>query len=110
MRSLALVTFCAFACAALAARADTPPLRHLVYSFSYQSRQNGTVTNDPGVGGRSTYNGNLDDMGTITVDVLREAPDRGLVVVVSEKANYVRSAAPVTCAVYGNTTVVCDQS
>jgi hypothetical protein len=110
MRSLALVTFCAFGCAAPAAQADTPPLRHLVYSFSYQSRQQGTKTNDPGEGSGSSYNGNLDDMGTITVDVLREAPDRGLVVVVSEKANYVRNAAPVTCAVYGNTTVVCDQS
>jgi hypothetical protein len=110
MRSLALVTFFAFGCAALAARADTPPLRHLVYSFTYQSRQHGTKTNDPGEGSGSSYNGNLDDKGTITVDVLREAKDRGLVVVVSEKANYVRSAAPVTCAVYGNTTVICDQS
>ncbi len=102
--------FCAFGCAALAAAADTPPLRHLVYAFSYQSRQRGLKTNDPGEGSGSGYNGNLDDKGTITVDVLREAQDRGLVVVVSEQADYVRSAAPATCAVYGNTTVICDQS
>jgi hypothetical protein len=102
--------FCAFGCAALAAAADTPPLRHLVYAFSYQSRQRGLKTNDPGEGSGSGYGGNLDDKGTVTVDVLREAKDRGLVVVVSEQADYVRSAAPVTCAVYGNTTVICDQS
>jgi hypothetical protein len=110
MRPLALVTFCAFGGAALAASADTPPLRHLVYAFSYQSRQHGLKTNDPGEGSGRGYGGNLDDKGTITVDVLREAKDRGLVVVVSEQADYVRSATPATCAVYGNTTVICGQN
>ncbi len=110
MRPLALVAFCAFGCAALAARADTPPLRHLVYAFSFESNQHGAVTNDPGSTGARSYNGNLGDKGTITVDVLSEAQDRGLVVVVSEQADYTRNAAPVKCAVYGNTNVFCDPS
>jgi hypothetical protein len=97
-------------CAAAIARADTPaPLRHLVYSFTYEARQSGTVPNEPGSTGNRSYNGSLDDKGTITVDVLREAPDRGLVVVVSEQGDY-RKGAAATCAVYGNTEVVCDPS
>jgi hypothetical protein len=91
-----------------AARADTPPLRHLVYSFTYSSRQAGAVGNDPGTTGNSTYTGKLDDKGTMSVDVLREAADRGLVVVVSERGEGTRRAEAATCAVYGNTTVVCD--
>jgi hypothetical protein len=91
------------------ALAGTPsPLRHLVYAFTYQSNQHGAVSNDPGTSGARSYNGTLGDRGTITVDVLREAPDRGLVVVVSEQGEATRSASPVTCAVYGNTTVACD--
>jgi len=99
-----------FVCAPATARAETPaPLRHLVYSFTYEARQNGTVPNEPGTSGNRSYNGTLDDKGTITVDVLREAPDRGLVVVVSEQGDY-RKGAAATCAVYGNTEVVCDPS
>lgn len=109
MRTLAVVAVLAFSCTDVAARADTPPvLRHLVYSFTYESRQHGDVPNDPGTTGNRSYNGKLDDMGTITVDVLREAPDRGLVVIVSEQGQNTRRASPTTCAVYGNTTVACD--
>jgi hypothetical protein len=90
--------------------ADAAPLRHLVYSFTYESKQNGTVPNDPGSTGKRTYSGKLGDRGTITVDVLREAPDRGLVVVVSEQGEDTRSGSSATCAVYGNTQVVCDPS
>ena len=98
--------------AALAAAmvADAPPLRHLVYSFTYGSRQHGAVSNDPGTSGASSYTGKLDDRGTMTVDVLREAPDRGLVLVVSEQGEGARRSAAATCAVYGNTTVICDKS
>jgi hypothetical protein len=98
--------------AALAAAmvADAPPLRHLVYSFTYESRQHGAVSNDPGTSGASSYTGKLDDRGTMTVDVLREAPDRGLVLVVSEQGEGARRSAAATCAVYGNTTVICDKS
>lgn len=90
--------------------ADAAPLRRLVYSFTYESKQSGTVTNDPGTSGARTYTGNLADHGTIAVDILREAPDRGLVVVVSEQGSDTRNAAAVTCAVYGNTLVACDPS
>lgn len=90
--------------------ADAAPLRHLVYSFTYESKQNGTVTSDPGTSGASTFTGHLSDHGTITVDILREAPDRGLVVVVSEQGSDTRRAAAATCAVYGNTMVACDPS
>ncbi len=100
----------AIASTAAAARADAPPLRHLVYSFSYEQRQEGAVTSEAGSSGNRTYAGRLDDQGTMTVDVLREAPDRGLVVVVSEQGEYTRRASPATCAVYGNTMVVCDPS
>ena len=94
--------------AAKAALADTPPLRHLVYSFTYESYQNGKVTSEPGSSGHRSYNTKLDDQGSMIVDVLREAPDRGLVVVISEQGTYSRRAPAATCAVYGNTTIVCD--
>jgi hypothetical protein len=107
-RSAALLVAAALASVAVAARADAPPLRHLVYSFTFESKQNGSVPNDPGSTGATTYTGNLDDTGTITVDVLREAPDRGLVVVVSEHGDNTRTGEATTCAVYGNTNVACD--
>lgn len=90
------------------ARADAPPLRHLVYSFTYEAYQNGTVTSEAGSTGNRSYSTKLDDHGTMTVDVLREASDRGLVLVVSEQGTSSRRAPAATCAVYGNTTVVCD--
>jgi hypothetical protein len=90
------------------ARADPPSLRHLVYAFTYESYQNGTVTSETGTSGSRTYSTKLDDKGTMIVDVLREAPDHGLVVVISEQGTYTRRAAAATCAVYGNTTVVCE--
>lgn len=109
-RSFAVAAL-SFAFWPVAVRADTPPpLRHLVYSFTYESRLHGTVPHDPGTSGAGSYNAKVDDKGTITVDVLREAPDRGLTVVVSEQGIYTRRAAPATCAVYGNTTVFCDPS
>ncbi|MFZ0031961.1 MAG: hypothetical protein WAK84_08815 [Candidatus Cybelea sp.] len=108
LRSAAILVVAALASVAAAARADTPPLRHLVYSFTFESKQNGTVPNDPGTSGAHTYTGNLDDTGTITVDVLREAADRGLVVIVSEQGDRTRTGEATTCAVYGNTNVACD--
>ena len=57
----------AVAASAAGARADAPPLRHLVYSFTYESRQHGDVPNEPGSSGARTYNGKLDDQGTMTV-------------------------------------------
>ncbi len=106
----AILVAAALGSVSAAARADTPALRHLVYSFTFESKQNGTVPNDPGTSGASTYTGNLDDTGNITVDVLREAPDRGLVVIVSERGDRTRTGEATACAVYGNTNVACDPS
>lgn len=101
--------------------ADTPPMRHLVYSFTYGSKQtvgardtnaystNGNGDMTPGQGSRmSQYEGALGDKGTMVVDVIREQPDKGLVVVVSENAELTRKAPPATCVVYANTEVICD--
>ncbi|HVN70124.1 MAG TPA: hypothetical protein VMU38_10810 [Candidatus Binatia bacterium] len=93
---------------ALSASADAPPLRHLVYNFTYSSHQEGNVPNEAGSSGAQTYAATLDDKGTIAVDVLREAQDRGLVVSVSEQGEHTRNSAPATCAVYGTTDVACD--
>ncbi|MBV8532049.1 MAG: hypothetical protein JO104_12095 [Candidatus Eremiobacteraeota bacterium] len=108
MRRSIELTLLALVFVASAARADTPPLRRLVYSFTYSSQQQGAVPNEPGSSGNRSYNGSLADKGTIAVDVLREASDRGLVVVVSEQGEQTRGAVPATCAVYGNTNVACD--
>lgn len=111
-------------------RADTPaPMRHLVYSFQYGSQQTASARDNPntpmqadmssgtpngsnstiaGGSGMSHYRGNLGDMGTMTVDVLKEQPDKGLIVMVSEQGESTRKAAPAMCVAYGNTTVICD--
>jgi hypothetical protein len=103
--------------------APAAPLRHLVYTFSWGNTNN-TETHTSGMqqegagvaggNGGSSASGMVnesagtDDKGTITVDVLREQPDKGLVVTVSEQARDSRSASPATCVVFGNTDVVCD--
>lgn len=111
MRYLLVVAVLSLACAPAAATADTPPpLRHLVYGFTFEMSEHGAVSNDPGTSGAATYNGAINDKGTMTVDVLREAPDRGLLVVIAEAGADTRKAPPATCAVYGNTDVVCDPS
>jgi hypothetical protein len=103
------------------ARSDTP-MRHLVYTFTYGSQQqvtardSSTPAEDPnahgiysGTGsGMSHYGGSLNDKGTITVDVEREQPDKGLIVDISEQGQDTRKAPPATCVVYGNTSVICD--
>jgi hypothetical protein len=97
-------------------------LRHLVYSFTYGAQGDLTVHSDQGVGqpvagGQATYgsgivqdyNGSIHDQGTITVDVLREQPDTGLVVSISEQTiEKLRNADPATCVVYGTTNIICD--
>jgi hypothetical protein len=102
--------------------AQTSPIRHLVYSFTYGSQQtinsrdqdmgaapqaaaglNGGMTS-----GISHYQGSLGDKGTMTVDVTGEQADKGLVVSISEQGENNRNAPPATCVVYGNTSVICD--
>ncbi len=100
---------------------DTPP-RQLIYSFSYSSQQEVTArdssnidvgTQDSPVGshvstGSSQYVGHLSEIGTMTVNVIREQPDKGLVVTISEQGRGTRSAPAATCVVYANTSVICD--
>jgi hypothetical protein len=104
------------------ASADTAaaPMRHLVYSFTYGAQQSISSRDRPvegtdpngnlqgGSAGLSHYGSSLGDKGTMIVDVLREQPDKGLVVVISEQAESTRKAPPATCVVYGNTEVICD--
>lgn len=100
--------------------ADTP-MRHLVYSFTYGSTQSVNASDSstyhtdasgnimPNAGsGISDYKGALGDKGTMVVDVMREQPDKGLIVVISENAETTRKAPPATCVVYASTEVVCD--
>jgi hypothetical protein len=97
------------------------PQRHLVYSFTYGAQGDLTVHSDQGIGyaqagGQATsgsgvvqdYNGSMQDKGTITVDIMREQPDTGLVVKISEQATETRRASAATCVVYGTTNLICD--
>jgi hypothetical protein len=93
------------------------PIRTLVYSFSYGSQNTVTTRDsanqaetlgDPHSGMANQYSGALGDRGTMTVDVLREQPDRGLVVTIAEQGENTRSAPAAICVVYGNTNVICD--
>lgn len=91
------------------------PQRHLVYTFTWGTTtdlqmQSSGMTEGGGTSGSgmSDFGGGAQDKGTITVDVMREQPDRGLVISISEQAQGSRSAAPTTCVVFGNTNVICD--
>lgn len=98
-------------------------VRQLVYRFTFGTTTDlerntsgiaqsaGSGPNDPGAAsGMADSTASLQDQGTITVDVVRLEPDRGLVVRVSEQARGRRSAAPATCVVYANTSTICDAS
>lgn len=93
----------------LAQSAGAPtPERRLVYSFGFDVKQNGEVTNDPGSTGAQNFSGATNDMGTISVDIMSQQPDGGLFVMVSEAAQGSRKAGPAACIVYPNTDVHCD--
>jgi hypothetical protein len=97
----------------------------LVYYFTYGSQQNvsardsNTVDVQPGAGdppsssshmtsGVSDYQGHLSDKGTMTVQVMNQQPDGGLIVAISEQGQNYRRASPATCVVYGDGRVICD--
>lgn len=90
--------------------------RHLVYGFTWGTQSDlqvhtSGVDSAPGANagsGTNDYVGGLGDQGTITVDVLSEQPDKGLVIKVSEQAQKTRSAAAATCVAYATTGVICD--
>jgi hypothetical protein len=110
------------------AATTVPQVRHLVYSFTWgttnstEVHTSGMAEGSGGSGGMaaaapsssgnasgiSSYGGGASDHGTIAVDVLRQQPDGGVVVSVSEQAVERRSAPPATCVAYGDLTVVCD--
>jgi len=99
------------------AQASPGPLRRLVYTFTYGATRSLTTHNsgfNDALGGSTgngidSYTDRAGDTGTIAVDVLREQPDKGLVLSVSELGNNpARNAKPATCVVYGNSTVICD--
>ena len=114
--------------AALAVPAVTAPAlaitstNQLVYSFTYSANQNASardstssiepVGTDQFTGGSSSgishYHGNQTDKGTITVEVVRQQTDGGLIVSISEQGEQTRRAPPATCVVYPNTHVICD--
>jgi len=114
---------CAWTASTLTARADAPasapaasaPLRSLVYSFQYGVQQDASARDSANQAsaamegsGITHYTGSLNDSGTMTVQIMREQPDKGLVVIVSEEGKDTRKAPPVICVVYANTTVLCD--
>jgi hypothetical protein len=108
-----------------------PQVRHLIYSFTWGTTNQtevhtsgmpdsasggggsgGMLVAVPGstgsASGISSFGGGASDRGTITVDVMRQQSDGGLVVNVSEQATERRSAPVATCVAYGDLTVVCD--
>lgn len=96
------------------------PVRHLVYSLTWGATtdlethtsgfadETGAMKSPGAPSGIASSTAGTQDQGTITVDVEREQPDRGLVVDISEQANGRRSAPSATCVVFGNTHIICD--
>jgi hypothetical protein len=91
----------------------------LVYAFTYSSvqdvyardSQNPAEDPDPANragSGTSHYHGSLTDKGTMTVRLLRQQPDGGLVLTIAEQGENVRRAPPAECVAYPNTKVFCD--
>ena len=97
----------------------------LVYAFSYSSNQNVSArdsanpaqdySSPTAVGanpmqsnGISHYHGSLTDKGTMTVQIVRQQSDGGLIVEISEQGENTRRASAALCVVYGNTQVICD--
>lgn len=115
---MATAGMAALTVAPIVGRADSS-MGTLVYSFTYGSNQS-TVARDAdpeavqggdysgGGNGMSHYNGSLGEKGTMTVNVVAQQPDGGLVVKISEAGENIHRAAPATCVVYGNTNVICD--
>jgi hypothetical protein len=117
-RAAALV---ALAGLVLGATPSPPPVRRLVYAFTYTNLATMTE-HDSGISASSAAGNSArapisgiaesqaadSDRGTVSVDVLREQPDTGLIVSISEQAHERRSSPAATCAVYGNTNVICD--
>jgi hypothetical protein len=113
----AALALAASLCAPAAAQTNPAPMRHLVYSFTYGATSS-VAMHDSGFNdaagasagnGREGYTDRSGDTGTITVDVMREEQDTGLVLIVSESgSNAARSAKPAECVTYSTGTPICD--
>jgi hypothetical protein len=94
-------------------RADTtPPIRHMVFDFTYSNIMDTTMhdssmDNGP-VSGHTDAIGGGSDRGELDVDVDSVQADGGLIVGITEHGQTHNDTSPTTCAVYGNTVVVCD--
>jgi len=121
MNKLSLSLFAAGVAALTAAGTNTAdavstgpnaPIRHTVFSFTYSTTSDLTEQTSGLQGGPESgmkhYGAGGQDQGTVTVDITGVQSDGGLIVSVSEAARDTRSAAPVTCAVYGDTRVICE--
>jgi hypothetical protein len=115
MKILAMALAAAVLSPSAALAQTSPPLRHLVYSFTWGNSndtqmQNSGMNESGGTAGSGMqdFGGGVADKGTVSVDVVREQTDTGLVVSISEQAQGTRSAPPATCVVYSDTTVICD--
>ncbi len=99
----------------------SPQVRHLVYSFTWGTQTSREVMTS-GIGGGSptlqsgesgstgvaNFSGGIGDQGTISVDIVSQQPDKGVVIKVSEQAQKTRSTPPAACVVYPTTGVICD--
>ncbi len=128
---LAIVLAVAATAAPALAVTSSPTIRRVVYSFTWGTTNATEVhtsglpdsasgsggsggmgavppSNSGSASGISSYGGGTNDRGTIAVDFVRQQPDGGYVVSISETAMERRSAPEATCVVYGDLTVVCD--
>lgn len=114
---IVVIMLAALFVASATASADPPPIRTLVFNFTYGTTSDLEVLNsgiDPtaqsaaGGTGISDFYGSEGDKGTINVDVLGERSDKSLVVRVSEQGQQRRRASPAVCIVWATTLVKCD--
>lgn len=109
------VAFASLVFAAIPSFAHADPIRTMVYHYDIDARGFGSVPNSDSFdvlygNGVSGFSGA--HSGEITVTVVRDAPDGGLVVDVGETIDRtLRPLQTVRCAIYGATSdVLCDQN
>lgn len=99
----------------------SPQVRHLVYSFTWGTQTSREVmtsginggnpkggSGTSGSTGVADFTGGVGDQGTISIDIVSEQPDKGVVLKVSEQAQKTRSEPAATCVVYPTTGAICD--
>jgi hypothetical protein len=98
--------------ALLLAQTPAAPIRHLVYSYTYGGTRSVTTHSngfDQAGSGVADYGDRDDATGTIVIDVLQVARDKGMLVSVSESADEpAHAAVAARCVVYP-TSIACDR-